>query len=100
MTEATIERVANAIADAQIRGWNGHWVLARVAIVAMLAKAPPHVKQWVEDETTTKSIARLKRYREGSRKGWETRRKNKAAAKDPQIDLEEAIAKAERSEAA
>lgn len=83
MSDTTVERVAKAIADAQIRGWNGNWVLARVAVVAMLKGAPSHVKQWVEDETTAKSMARLKRYRQGAKKGWDTRRKRRSRATGP-----------------
>lgn len=40
MTNTMIERVSDALADAQARGWNGHYVLARVAITAMREPSP------------------------------------------------------------
>jgi hypothetical protein len=95
MTEAQIVRAAKAIERTLKRtnGQAGPWSLARAALIAIGVSHETSVS----DERIAKTMAKVKRYRESSRKGWRTK-KNMAAAR--QIGLEEAIAEAEQGKAA
>jgi hypothetical protein len=89
MSEVKIAIAAKAIRRTlkQTDGQAGAWSLARAALIAVGVSDETSVS----DERVAKSMAKVKRYRESSRKGWRTK-KNIAVAR--QIDLEEAIAAA------